>query len=91
MRISDNTGVPHEQLKIGVEFLHAYLKCDQQAQQQVRSLLAVAFDPYAKPEDRNLSITSVTETLFPNLQLELAAWEQASDEDFELFDRELNG
>jgi lambda repressor-like predicted transcriptional regulator len=55
-----------EQLKIGAEFIHAYLECSDAIQAEVREVLQLVCDPQTDPDDRQMLLHTIADALFPN-------------------------
>lgn len=67
MSVADHDTANPEQLKIGAEFLHAYLECSDALQEDIRALLTIVFDAATDSDDRQMSLFSLADALFPNL------------------------
>ena len=52
--------------EIGVDFLQAYLECSDEIQEVVRDLVAVLNDPHTTNEDREMTLATLADALFPN-------------------------
>ena len=52
--------------EIGADFLQAYLECSDEIQEVVRDLVAVLNDPHTTNEDREMTLVTLADALFPN-------------------------
>ena len=66
MSVMNHSANP-EQLKIGAEFLHAFLECSDAIQEDVRALLSAVFDPETDDDDRLMTLATLADALFPNM------------------------
>lgn len=53
-------------LEIGVDFLRAYLACDEPIRGVVRDMLEILSDDEADSDDRNMALITLGEALFPS-------------------------
>jgi lambda repressor-like predicted transcriptional regulator len=65
----------------GAKFLHAYLECSDEIQAGIRSMLKILVDSDADPDDVEMTLHTLADTLFPNphngqLGMDLAESEQ---------------
>lgn len=72
-------------LEIGVDFLRAYLACDEPIRGVVLDMLEILSDDDADSDDRNMALTTLGEALFPSrrsgtLGIDLAASEKEEAE-----------
>ncbi len=51
---------------IGAKFLHAYLECSDKMQAVVRNSLAILADPETDDDDRQMTLATLAEALFPH-------------------------
>ncbi|MEX0794509.1 MAG: helix-turn-helix transcriptional regulator [Pirellulaceae bacterium] len=72
-------------LEIGVDFLRAYLACDEPIRSVVRDMLEILADDEADADDRRMALTTLGEAIFParrhgNLGFDLAEAEREEAE-----------
>ena len=48
------------------KFLHAYLKCSDEIQAGIRDLLKILEDPDTDEDDRDMTLATLADALFPN-------------------------
>lgn len=53
-------------LLLGAKFLHAYLECSNEIQEGIRELVAVLSDPETDEDDRQMTLCTLADALFPS-------------------------
>jgi lambda repressor-like predicted transcriptional regulator len=65
MNIIDNE-IEKSAALVGAKFLQAYLECSNEIQAGVRDMLAIIADPETDADDRDMTLHTLSDALFPN-------------------------